>query len=154
MKRLQEDCDAHTALQSSFLRLVQRHKLTPFFSKNFCCHGKTHFANNSCSKNKNFSPLMPINCFVNRRDKESKRLRDKESKRQRDKERKRQRDEVIKRKRGKDKPRKSLEEYGGCAAAVMLPFWSYKSKLLTPNRQHPPCLLSEGCHSLQGDKQK
>ena len=25
---------------------------------------------------------------------------------------------------------------------------------LTPNRQHPPCLLSEGCHSLQGDKQK
>ncbi|MCI6069714.1 MAG: hypothetical protein MR710_06085, partial [Bacteroidales bacterium] len=64
------------------------------------------------------------------------------------------RDKVIKRKRGKDKPRKPLEEYGGCAAAVMLPFWSYKSKLLTPNRQHPPCLLSEGCHSLQGVKQK
>ena len=54
----------------------------------------------------------------------------------------------------KRKPRKPLEEYGGCAAAVMLPFWSYKSKLLTPNRQHPPCLLSEGLHSLQGDKQK
>ena len=36
----------------------------------------------------------------------------------------------------------------------MLPFWSYKSRLLTPNRQHPPCLLSEGCHTLQGDKQK
>ncbi len=65
-----------------------------------------------------------------------------------------QRVEEIKRKRGKEKPRKPLEEYGGCAAAVMLPFWSYKSKLLTPNRQHPPCLLSEGCHSLQGDKQK
>ena len=75
-------------------------------------------------------------------------------KRLKDKESKSQRDNVIKRKRGKDKPRKPLEEYGGCAAAVMLPFWSYKSKLLTPNRQHPPCLLSEGCHSLQGDKQK
>ena len=78
----------------------------------------------------------------------------KETKRGREEERKRGRDKVIKRKRGKDKPRKPLEEYGGCAAAVMLPFWSYKSKLLTPNRQHPPCLLSEGCHSLQGDKQK
>ena len=89
---------------------------------------------------------MPINCLVNRRVKETKRQRDEEAKRGRDK--------VIKRKRGKEKPRKPLEEYGGCAAAVMLPFWSYKSRLLTPNRQHPPCLLSEGCHSLQGDKQK
>ena len=64
MKRLQEDCDAHTALQSSFLRLVQRHKLTTFFSKNFCCHGKTHFVR-LVFKNKIFSPLMPINCLIN-----------------------------------------------------------------------------------------
>ena len=113
---------------------------------------------------------MPINCLVNRRvketksqrvketkrkrDKKTKRQRDEEAKRQREEERKRGRDKVIKRKRGKDKTKKPLEEYGGCAAAVMLPFWSYKSMLLTPNRQHPPCLLSEGCHSLQGDKQK
>ena len=94
----------------------------------------------SCSKNKKFSPLMSINCLINcpinRRVKETKRRRDKKKTGQR------------------QKPRKPLEEYGGCAAAVMLPFWSYKSKLLTPNRQHPPCLLSEGCHSLQGDKQK
>ena len=94
------------------------------------------------------------------KDKETKRLRVKETKSQRDKETKNQRDEESKRQRYKKKkgqrqePRKPLEEYGGCAAAVMLPFWSYKSKLLTPNRQHPPCLLSEGCHSLQGDKQK
>ena len=168
MKRLQEDCDAHTALQSSFLRLVQRHKLTPFFSKNFCCHGKTHFANNSCSKNKNFSPLMPINCLVNRRVKETKSQKDKERKRLRVKKSKSQKVKELKRLRGKErkrqsdkkkkgerqKPRKPLEEYGGCAAAVMLPFWSYKSKFLTPDRQHPPYLLSEGCHSLQGDKQK
>ena len=87
---------------------------------------------------------MPINCLVNQRDKETKRQRDKETKGLRDK--------VIK--RGIYKPRKPLEEYGGCAAAVMLPFWSYKSRLLTPNRQHPPCLLAEGYHSLQGDKQK
>ncbi|MBS7395384.1 MAG: hypothetical protein KIG35_01705, partial [Prevotellamassilia sp.] len=132
MKRLQEDCDAHTALQSSFLRLEQRHKLTPFFSKNFCCHGKTHFANNSCSKNKNFSPLMPINCLINRRVKETKSQRDKETKRQREEARRRQSDK--KKKGQRQKPRKPLEEYGGCAAAVMLPFWSYKSKLLTPNR--------------------
>ena len=86
---------------------------------------------------RNVSPLMPINCLVNcpinRRGKETKRRRDKKKKGQR------------------QKPRKPLEEYGGYAVAVMLPFWSYKSKLLTPNRQHPPCLLSEGCHSLQGD---
>ena len=56
-------------------------------------------------------------------------------KRLRGKERKRQSDKKKKGKR--QKPRKPLEEYGGCAAAVMLPFWSYKSKLLTPNRQHP-----------------
>ena len=103
-------------------------------------------------KTKIFSPLMSINCLVNQRDKETKRLRDKEIKSLRDVERKRQSDK--KKKRQRKKPRKPLEEYGGCAAAVMLPFWSYKSKLLTPNRQHPPCLLSEGCHSLQGDKQK
>ena len=85
---------------------------------------------------------------------ETKSQRDKGTKGRREEESKSQRVKEIKRKRGKDKPRKTLEEYGGCAAAVMLPFWSYKSKLLTPNRQHPPCLLSEGCHSLQGDKQK
>ena len=90
------------------------------------------FLNNACSKK--FSPLMPINCLINRRVKERKRQSDKKTKGQ--------------------KPRKPLEEYGGCAAAVILPFWSYKSRLLTPNRQHPSCLLSEGCHSLQGDKQK
>ena len=48
----------------------------------------------SCSKNKNFSPLMPINLIVSLIE-ESKRLRGKERKRQRDKE--------TKRKRGKDK---------------------------------------------------
>ena len=46
---------------------------------------------------------MPINCLVNRRVKETKRLRDEESKRQREEEGKRGRDKVIKRKRGKDK---------------------------------------------------
>ena len=91
--------------------------------------------------------------------KESKRQRGKETKRQRDEEAKRGREEERKRqtdkkKKGQRKTKKHLEEYGGCAAAVMLPFWSYKSKLLTPNRQHPPCPLSEGCHALQGDKQK
>ena len=100
-----------------------------------------------CAANK-VSPLMSINCLIkcpiNRRVKETKSQRDEESKRQRDKKKKGQR----------QKPRKSLEEYGGCAAAVMLPFCSCKSKLLTPNRENPPCLLSEGCHSLQGDKQK
>ena len=71
--------------------------------------------------------------------KETKRGRDKGTKSQRDKETKRQREEETKWEKGaKTKPRKPLEEYGGCAAAVMLPFWSYKSKLLTPNRQHPP----------------
>ena len=73
---------------------------------------------------------------------ESKRLKDKETKGQRDEGTKRQRDKKTKSQRDKkkkgqrQKPRKPLEEYGGCAAAVMLPFWSYKSKLLTPNRQH------------------
>ena len=57
----------------------------------------------SCSQNKNFSPLMSINCLINRRDKESKRLRDKETKRQRDEEAKRQKEKGTKRKRGKDK---------------------------------------------------
>ena len=70
---------------------------------------------------RNVSPLMPINCLINclinQRVEETKRQSDKKGERQ--------------------KPRKPLEEYGGCAAAVMLPFWSYKSKLLTPNRQHP-----------------
>ena len=79
---------------------------------------------------------MPTNCLVNRRVEETKSQRDKETKRQRDKETKRQRDKESKGER--QKPRKPLEEYGGYAAAVMLPFWSYKSKLLTPNRQHPP----------------
>ena len=69
------------------------------------------------------------------RDKERKRRRVKETKSQRGKERKRQSDK--KKKGQRQKLRKPLEEYGGCAAAVMLPFWSYKSKLLTPNRQHP-----------------
>ena len=70
------------------------------------------------------------------RDEETKSQKVKESKRRRDKKTKRQRDK--KKKGERQKPRKPLEEYGGCAAAVMLPFWSYKSKLLTPNRQHPP----------------
>ena len=89
---------------------------------------------------------MSINCLVNRRVKETKRRRDEETKRGReeeskrlkDKESKRQRVKEIKRKRGKEKPRKPLEEYGGCAAAVMLPFWSYKSKLLTPKPTASP----------------
>ena len=41
---------------------------------------------------RNVSPLMPINCLVNRRVKETKSLRDKETKRRRDEERKRQKD--------------------------------------------------------------
>ncbi|MDD6500924.1 MAG: hypothetical protein PUF38_03375, partial [Bacteroidales bacterium] len=75
--------------------------------------------------------------------KETKRQRDKETKRQREEESKRQRVKGTKSQRDKKKKgqrqklRKPLEEYGGCAAAVMLSFWSYKSKLLTPNRQHP-----------------
>ena len=76
---------------------------------------------------------MPTNCLVNQKDKKTKSQKDKERKRLRVKESKGQREEERKR-----QPRKPLEEYGGCAAAVMLPFWSYKSKLLTPNRQHPP----------------
>ena len=55
-----------------------------------------------CAPNKNVSPLMPINCLVNRRDKETKSQRDKERKRQRDKETKRQRDEETKRQRDKE----------------------------------------------------
>ena len=56
-----------------------------------CLINSEHFANNSCSKNKNFSPLMPINCLINRRVKETKRGRVKETKRQSDKKKKRQR---------------------------------------------------------------
>ena len=78
---------------------------------------------------------MPIDCLINRRAEETKRQRDKGTKRQRDEETKRQSDK--KKKGQRQKLRKPLEEYGGCAAAVMLPFGSYKSKLLTPNRQHP-----------------
>ena len=58
----------------------------------------------------------------------SKRLRVKETERQKDEESKRGREEEGKRqsdkkKKGRrQKPRKPLEEYGGCAAAVMLPF--------------------------------
>ena len=53
--------------------------------------------NNSCSKTRILSPLMPINCLINRRGKERKRRRDKKKKGQRDKERRRQRDKEIKR---------------------------------------------------------
>ena len=52
---------------------------------------------------RNVSPLMPINCLINRRDKKTKRRRVKETKRQREEETKSQRDKVIKRKRDKDK---------------------------------------------------
>ena len=60
------------------------------------------------------SPLMPINCPINRRVKETKSQRDEESKRRRDeetkrgrvKETKRRRDEETKRKRGKEEKRK------------------------------------------------
>ena len=52
------------------------------------CLSFVQFLNNSCSRNKNFSPLMPINCLVNcpinRRVKETKRGRDKKTKRRRD----------------------------------------------------------------------
>ena len=126
-----------------------------------CKHMRSHQKKETCSSslfflwlNENPVPLR------RRREEESKRLKDKESKSQRGKESKRLKDKESKSRKDKkkkgerQKPRKPLEEYGGCAAAVMLPFWSYKSKLLTPNRQHPPCLLLEGCHSLQGDKQK
>ena len=54
------------------------------------CLSFVQFLNNSCSRNKNFSPLMPINCLVNcpinRRVKETKRGRDKKTKRRRDEE--------------------------------------------------------------------
>ena len=89
-----------------------------------CLINSEQFANNSCSKNKNFSPLMPVNCLINRRvkerksqrEEESKRLRDKETKRGRVKERKRGREEETKRQRVKgtksqrDKERKSGRE--------------------------------------------
>ena len=131
---LAREFPAGTASKARQSRLHQAQGVFPVF----VFHSFVQFLNNSCSKK--FSPLMPINCLINcpinQRVKETKRRRDKKKKGER------------------QKPRKPLEEYGGCAAAVMLPFWSYKSKLLTPNRQHPPCLLSEGCHSLQGDKQK
>ena len=68
-----------------------------------CLINSEQIANNSCSKNKNFSPLMPINCLINRRVEETKRQRDKGTKSQRDEETKRRRDKKIKRKRGKDK---------------------------------------------------
>ena len=91
---------------------------------------------------RNVSPLMPINCLINQRDKKTKRRRvketkrqrdegtksqrDKETKRQRDKERKgqrdketkSQRDEEIKRKRGKDK--KQENPLKSMAAAPLL----------------------------------
>ena len=76
-----------------------------------------------------------------RRVKETKRLKVKKTKRGRDEESKRLKVKETKRRRekgGKTKPRKPLEEYGGCAAAVMLPFWSYKSKLLTPKPTASP----------------
>ena len=66
-----------------------------------CLINSEHFANNSCSKNKNFSPLMPINCLINRRVKESKRGRDKGTKRGREEERKRQSDKKKKGERQK-----------------------------------------------------
>ena len=42
----------------------------------------------------------------------------------------------------------------GVALAVMLPLWSYKSELLTPNRKYTITFLAEDHHPRQGDKQK
>ena len=56
---------------------------------------------------------------------------------------------------GKDKNHKNpLKRMGGKAPGASLPLWPYKSKLLTPKPKacHHP--LSEGKHSLQGDKHK
>ena len=42
----------------------------------------------------------------------------------------------------------------GDALAAMLPPWSYKSKLLSPNRKHTTTFRTEGHHPRQGDKQE
>ena len=55
-----------------------------------------------CAPSKKGSPLMPINCLVNQRDKKTKSQRDEGTKKGREEERKRQSD---KRKRGKYKNR-------------------------------------------------
>ena len=56
--------------------------------------------------------------------------------------------------RKKQKPEKPLEENGGKAPGDILPLWTNKSKLLMPKSKacHHP--LSEGSHTLQGDKPK
>ena len=51
-------CTASKARQS---RLHQAQGVFPVF----VFHSFVQFLNNSCSKNKNFSPLMPINCLIN-----------------------------------------------------------------------------------------
>ena len=55
---------------------------------------------------------------------------------------------------GKTKTGKKPLQRMGLRPAVMLPLWSYKSKLLTPKPKACQHLLTEGIHPLQGDKQK
>ena len=64
----------------------------------------------SCSQNKNFSPLMSINCLINRRLKETKRQRVKETKSQRVKETKSQRVKETKSQRDKESKRQRVKE--------------------------------------------
>ena len=55
---------------------------------------------------------------------------------------------------GEDKNQKNPLQRMGLRPAVRLPFWSYKSRLLTPKLKVCQHLLTEGIHPLQGDKQK
>ena len=58
---LARDFPAGTASKARQSRLHQAQGVFPVF----VFHSFVQFLNNSCSKNKNFSPLMPINCLIN-----------------------------------------------------------------------------------------
>ena len=58
---LAREFPAGTASKARQSRLHQAQGVFPVF----VFHSFVQFLNNSCSKNKNFSPLMPINCLIN-----------------------------------------------------------------------------------------
>ena len=58
---LARDFPADTASKARQSRLHQAQGVFPVF----VFHSFVQFLNNSCSKNKIFSPLMPINCLIN-----------------------------------------------------------------------------------------
>ena len=57
---LAREFPAGTASKARQSRLHQAQGVFPVF----VFHSFVQFLNNSCSKNKNFSPLMPINCLI------------------------------------------------------------------------------------------